>query len=105
MLAYQARLSATDNEIAQDNADMVAFIDNWQVLLSLADHVANAETSSIIRDVVTNGVKYTLELLHGEEKSLEKLENFFSAQLANDLVYPSTLLRPDHMMQLMKKSA
>ena len=106
LLAYQARLSASfDNEIAQDNADMVAFIDNWQVLLSLADHVANAETSSIIRDVVTNGVKYTLELLHGEEKSLEKLENFFSAQLANDLVYPSTLLRPDHMMQLMKKSA
>lgn len=106
LLAYQARLSTSfDSKIAQDNANMVAFIDNWQVLLSLADHVADVETSSIIRDVVTNGIKYTLELLHGEEKSLEKLENFFAAQLANDLVYPSTLLRPDHMMQLMKKSA
>ena len=73
----EADSASFDNEIAQENADMVAFIDNWQVLLSLADHVANAETSSIIRDVVTNGVKYTLELLHGEEKSLTKLENFF----------------------------
>ena len=106
LLAHQSRLCATfDNTVKQDDADLIAFIDNWQVLLSLADHVTDAEASSIIRNVVTNGIRYTLELLHGEEDSLKKLENFFAAQLANDLVYPSTLLRPDHMMQLMRKSA
>ena len=106
LLAYQSRLSATfDISIEQDDANLIAFIDNWQVLLSLADHVTDPEASSIIRNVVTNGIRYTLELLHGEEDSLKKLENFFAAQLANDLVYPSTLLRPDHIMQLMRKSA
>ena len=106
LLAYQSRLCATfDNTVEQDDADLIAFIDNWQVLLSLADHVSDTEAASIIRDVVTNGIRYTLELLNGEHDSLKKLENFFIAQLANDLVYPSTLLRPDHMMQLMRKSA
>ena len=55
---------------------MIAFIDNWQVLLSLADHLNDKEAASIIRNVVTNGIRYTLELLHGEEDSLKKLENF-----------------------------
>ena len=106
LLSYQSRLCASfDSMVKQDDADLIAFIDNWQVLLSLADHVTDTEASSIIRDVVTNGIRYTLELLNGEYNSLKKLENFFTAQLANDLVYPSTLLRPDHMMQLMRKSA
>lgn len=106
LLSYQSRLCASfDSMVKQDDADLIAFIDNWQVLLSLADHVTDTEASSIIRDVVTNGIRYTLELLNGEHNSLKKLENFFTAQLANDLVYPSTLLRPDHMMQLMRKSA
>ena len=106
LLSYQSRLSASfDSNIKQDDADLIAFIDNWQVLLSLADHVTDTEAASVIRNIVTNGIRYTLELLHGEEDSLKKLENFFAAQLANDLVYPSTLLRPDHMMQLMRKSA
>ena len=106
LLSYQSRLCASfDSMVKQDDADLIAFIDNWQVLLSLADHVTDKEASSIIRDVVTNGIRYTLELLNGEHNSLKKLENFFTAQLANDLVYPSTLLRPDHMMQLMRKSA
>ena len=106
LLAYQSRISASfDHTVEQQDAQMIAFIDNWQVLLSLADHVNDKEATSIIRNVVTNGIRYTLELLHGEEDSLKKLENFFAAQLANDLVYPSTLLRPDHMMQLMRKSA
>lgn len=106
LLAYQSRISASfEHTVKQQDAQMIAFIDNWQVLLSLADHVNDKEAASIIRNVVTNGIRYTLELLHGEEDSLKKLENFFAAQLANDLVYPSTLLRPDHMMQLMRKSA
>ena len=106
LLSHQSRLSASfDSNIKQDDADLIAFIDNWQVLLSLADHVTDTEAASVIRNIVTNGIRYTLELLHGEEDSLKKLENFFAAQLANDLVYPSTLLRPDHMMQLMRKSA
>lgn len=106
LLAYQSRISASfDQAVEQQDAQMIAFIDNWQVLLSLADHINDKETASIIRNIVTNGIRYTLELLHGEEDSLKKLENFFAAQLANVLVYPSTLLRPDHMMQLMRKSA
>jgi hypothetical protein len=106
LLHYQSRISSLfDHKAEKQDAEVVAFIDNWQVLLTLADHVNDKETASIIRNVVTNGIRYTLELLHGEEDSLKKLENFFASELANDLVYPSTLLRPDHMMQLMRKSA
>ena len=106
LLAYQSRISARfDHTVEQQDEEMIAFIDNWQVLLSLADHVNDEEAASIIRNVVTNGIRYTLEVLHGEEDGLIKLGNFFTAQLANDLIYPSTLLRPDHMMQLMRKSA
>ena len=106
LLAYQGRISASfDQTIEKQDDQMITFIDNWQVLLSLADHINDKEAALIIRNIVTNGIRYTLELLHGEEDSLKKLENFFAAQLANDLVYPSTLLRPDHMMQLMRKSA
>ena len=48
--------------------------------------------ASIIQNIVTNGIKYTLELLSQDDEnySLEKLENFFQAQFVNDLVYPTT---------------
>ena len=58
-----------------------------------------------MRHDVTNGIKYTLELLNGDDRSIEKLEKFFGNLLKEDVIYPSTLLRPDHMMRLMKKSA
>ena len=108
LLAYQSRICKSfDENVSEQNADLIEFIDNWQVLLSLGDHISSKEVASIIRNIVTNGIKYTLELLSQEDKSysLRKLDNFFKAQLVNDLVYPTTLMRPDHMMQLMRKSA
>ena len=108
LLAYQSRICKSfDENVSEQNADLIEFIDNWQVLLSLGDHISSKEVASIIRNIVTNGIKYTLELLSQEDKSysLGKLDNFFKAQLVNDLVYPTTLMRPDHMMQLMRKSA
>ena len=108
LLAYQSRICKSfDENVSEKNPDLIEFIDNWQVLLSLADHISSKEVASIIRNIVTNGIKYTLELLSQDDKtySLIKLENFFQAQLVNDLVYPTTLMRPDHMMQLMRKSA
>jgi len=106
LLRHQSGNSrALSVNISQQDPELVSFIDNWQVLLSLADHVSDKDAASIIRNVVTNGIKYTLELLSGDETSVKKLENFFASQLTNDLVYPSTLLRPDQIMQIMRKSA
>ena len=106
LLEFQKRISSSfDKNVSQQDAQMITFIDNWQVFLSLCDHVSDSEAASIIRNVATNGIRYTLEILNGEDSGLKKMENFFAAQLANDLIYPSTLLRPDHMMKLMRKSA
>ena len=102
LLSYQSRLCASFDSMVNRMTPIVAFIDNWQVLLSLADHVT-IEASSIIRDVVTNGFRYTLELLNGEHNSLKKRKLLYSA-------LPTTLCTrrrccDSHMMQLMRKSA
>lgn len=106
LLAQQAALAKNlELGIPEKDARVIEFIDNWQVILTLGDLVDDKDAKMIIRNLVTNGIKYTLELLNGDETSIEKLEKFFASLLKENAIYPSTLLRPDHMMKLMKKSA
>tara|TARA_X000000950_G_scaffold260583_1_gene330109 strand:+ start:209 stop:1363 length:1155 start_codon:yes stop_codon:yes gene_type:complete len=106
LLAQQGELVKNlEPGIPEKDTRVIEFIDNWQVILTLGDLVDDGDARMIIRNLVTNGIKYTLELLNGDDRSIEKLEKFFGNLLKEDVIYPSTLLRPDHMMRLMKKSA
>ena len=92
-------------EMDEASESVVRFIENWQVLLHLADCVRNDEAKTIIQNVVTNGVKLTLDFLRDEAKDTTRLKAFFAEQIKDARTYPSTLYRADYLMRLLKQSA
>ena len=91
--------------INSDSVEMLHFIDQWQVLLRLADHVAHQEVNEVICDVVTNGIRLTLDFLQSEDGDTSRMESFFEEQTRDIKTYPTTLFRADYLTQLMQKSA
>lgn len=92
-------------EINSDSVEMLHFIDQWQILLSLADHVTRQEVNEVICDMVTNGIRLTLDFLQSEDKDTKRIKLFFEEQTKDIRTYPTTLFRADHLTQLMQKSA
>lgn len=81
------------------------FIDQWNIILRLADYVDDKELTNIIVDVVTNGIRLTLEYLQDDTKDKTALNSFFEEQNQDMGIYPTTMMRPDYLMQCLQKSA
>ena len=92
-------------EVNSDSVEMLHFIDQWQVLLELADYIAHQEVHGVICDVVTNGIRLTLDFLQSEDGDTSRMESFFEEQTRDIKTYPTTLFRADYLAQLMQKSA
>ena len=84
---------------------MLHFIDQWQVILRIADYVDHQDVSNVIYDVVTNGIRLTLDFLQGEDQTKDRIMTFFKEQTRKMKTYPTTMYRADHLTQLMQKSA
>ena len=92
-------------EMSSDSIEMLHFIDQWQVILRIADHLDKKEVSDIIYDVVTNGIRLTLDFLQSEDKDTSQIKRFFEEQTRDIKTYPTTLFRADYLTHLMQKSA
>lgn len=92
-------------DMNSESVEMLHFIDQWQVLLRLADHVAQREMNEVICDVVTNGVRLTLDFLQSEDGNTSRMKTFFEEQTRDIKTYPTTLFPADYLAQLMQNSA
>ena len=92
-------------EMDESSPELLQFIDNWNVLLELADYVDNEEAVEAIYTVVTSGIKLTLDFLKDEKANNAQLGNFFAEQAGASRIYPATLFRADYLMSLLKQSA
>ena len=92
-------------DMSSDSIEMLHFIDQWQVILRIADHLDHKEVRDVIYDVVTNGIRLTLDFLQSEDKDTSRIKMFFDEQTRDIKTYPKTLFRADHLTQLMQKSA
>ena len=92
-------------ELTNDSIEMLHFLDQWQVILSLADYLDHEKARDIIHNVVTEGIRLTLDFLQSEHKSTNGFEAFFKKQSKQIHTYPKTLLPAEHIAQLMQKSA
>ena len=92
-------------DMSSDSIEMLHFIDQWQVILRIADHLDHKEVSDIIYDVVTNGIRLSLDFLQSEDKDTSRIKLFFEEQTRDIKTYPTTLFNADHLAQLMQKSA
>ena len=92
-------------ESTNDSTEMLHFLDQWQVILSLADHLDHEGARDVIQNVVTEGVRLTLDFLQSEHKSTDGFEAFFKKQSKQIHTYPKTLHPAEHIPQLMQKSA
>lgn len=92
-------------DTSNDCPEVAGFIENWQTILELADHVDNEEVVNIIYEVVTSGIKLTLDFLNSDDKDAGRLREFFAEQADAARTYPSTLFRADYLMLLLKQSA
>ena len=75
-LVRQQGLCAEDftPEMSSDSIEMLHFIDQWQVILRIADHLDHQEVSDTIYDVVTNGIRLTLDFLQSEDKDTSQIK-------------------------------
>ena len=93
------------HEVTSDSTEMLHFLDQWQVILSLADYINHDGVRDIIYNVVTDGIRLTLDLLNSEDKSTDGLKAFFKKHGSQIQSYPTTLHHAEHIAQLMQKSA
>ena len=91
--------------MTNDSIEMLHFIDQWQVILRIADYVDHQDVSNVIYDVVTNGIRLTLDFLQGEDQTTDRIMTFFKEHTKEMKTYPTTMYRADHLTQLMQKSA
>ena len=61
-------------DMTNDSIEMLHFIDQWQVILRIADYVDHQDVSNVIYDVVTNGIRLTLDFLQGEDQTTDRIK-------------------------------
>ena len=92
-------------DMTDDSLEILHFIDQWQVILRLGEYVKNEEAREVIVDVVTIGIRLTLEFLENEGSDTSSMKSFFEEQTKDISTYPTTMVRADYLMKLLQRTA